>query len=83
MGILKQRGDLQVVNVIDIPYGYVVFDHNRQSVVDELLEALKTVGIYSAGRFGSWVYSSMEDAFMDGYNKAESILQMNIDKQKM
>ncbi len=83
MGILRQQKDLMVINVIDIPYGYVVFDHNRQSVVDELQEALKTVGIYSAGRFGSWVYSSMEDAFMDGYNKAESILKMCLDEQRM
>jgi protoporphyrinogen oxidase len=76
MGMLKKRDDLEVVKIIDIPYGYVVFDHNREPVVNKIQSMLETAKIYTAGRFGSWVYSSMEDAFMDGYKKAEKVLQM-------
>lgn len=76
MGILKSRDDLAVVNIIDIPYGYVIFDHNREPVVNKIQSALESAKIFTAGRFGSWVYSSMEDAFMDGYNKADKVLQM-------
>jgi protoporphyrinogen oxidase len=76
IGILRNREDLAVVNVIDIPFGYVVFDHNRDSVVNIIQSCLESAKIYTAGRFGSWVYSSMEDAFMDGYNKAEKVFQM-------
>jgi protoporphyrinogen oxidase len=54
----------------------VVFDHNRDSVVNIIQSCLESAKIYTAGRFGSWVYSSMEDAFMDGYNKAEKVFQM-------
>lgn len=79
---LFKNDDLRVVNVIDIPYGYVVFDHNRQSVVDELQLTLEPMRIYSAGRYGTWIYSSMEDAFMDGYNKAEKVLQTCCDVQR-
>jgi protoporphyrinogen oxidase len=74
IGILKNRDDLAVVKVIDIPYGYVVFDHNRESIVNSIQSSLESAKIYTAGRFGSWVYSSMEDAFMDGFNKAEKVL---------
>ena len=76
IGIIKNRDDLALVNIIDIPYGYVVFDHKRESAVSEIQSVLESSRIYTAGRFGSWVYSSMEDAFMDGYNKAQKVLQL-------
>ncbi|MFH1253981.1 MAG: hypothetical protein V1646_00955 [bacterium] len=30
--------------------------------------------IYSVGRFGGWNYSSMQEAFLDGQNVAQRIL---------
>ena len=76
VGIIKSCDDLKLVNIIDIPHGYVVFDHNRDNAVSEIQSTLELSRIFTAGRFGSWVYSSMEDAFMDGYNKAQKVLQL-------
>ena len=48
----------------DAPYG-----HARQTVVDFLAGA----GIRTAGRYGNWEYSSMEDALLGGRAAAEQV----------
>ena len=74
MGIIKSKEDVMAVNVIDIPYAYVVFNDDRPWVLKQIGAYMEGVAIYSAGRFGSWEYSSMEDAFMDGWKAAEKVL---------
>lgn len=68
--LLQHPEQIAVKNIIDITYAYVIFDHNRQKCLSAIKDYLKSEGIYTAGRFGSWDYFSMEDAFMDGWNTA-------------
>ncbi|NLE02848.1 MAG: hypothetical protein GX640_23520 [Fibrobacter sp.] len=72
MGVLDIN-KVKTVNVLDIPYGYVLFDHNRKNAVHAIRQYLEGIGIFSAGRFGSWDYFSMEDAFFDGWNAATKL----------
>lgn len=71
MKIINSREQVVLVHTIDIPYAYVIFDHKRKQYLRTIRDYLWGNNIYTAGRFGSWEYFSMEDAFMDGWNVAE------------
>jgi protoporphyrinogen oxidase len=71
MGFIKSEDDILTVNILDLPYAYVIFDHERQQSLDIIKSYLNEIGLYSAGRFGAWDYTSMEDAFVDGWNASE------------
>ncbi|MDR0306555.1 MAG: FAD-dependent oxidoreductase [Chitinispirillales bacterium] len=73
MGIIGSADQVVCEKILDIPYGYVIFDDQRQNSIDKINNYLESKNIYSAGRFGSWEYSSMEDAFLLGVKAAESI----------
>jgi protoporphyrinogen oxidase len=66
MKIIRGRGDIVVAQAIMLPYGYALFDHQRQKAVPIIHRFLQKNGIFSIGRFGAWEYSSMEDAFLEG-----------------
>lgn len=70
MRIICNREQVAMVHTIDIPYAYVIFDHKRKECLQVIRDYLQGKGIYTAGRFGSWDYFSMEDAFMDGWQVA-------------
>jgi protoporphyrinogen oxidase len=52
---------------------YVIYDRFRARNVASILESLRAAGIHSAGRFGSWEYSSMEGAIKAGIDLAERL----------
>jgi hypothetical protein len=72
-GILR-AGDRVIyrkVGVLDP--AYVIYDRFRARNVASILESLRAAGIHSAGRFGSWEYSSMEGAIKAGIDLAERL----------
>ncbi len=71
MKVINTREQVVQVYTIDIPYAYVIFDHKRKECLKAVGDYLRRKDIYTAGRFGSWDYFSMEDAFMDGWKVAE------------
>ncbi len=71
MNIINSSKQVVLIHTIDIPYAYVVFDHKRKECLQTVRDYLLGKDIYTAGRFGSWEYFSMEDAFMDGWKVAE------------
>ncbi len=75
MGIIKYVGDIVCEKTIDIPYGYVIFDKSRNNSLDTIKKYLESRNIYSVGRFGSWEYSSMEDAFLMGVEASSAIFK--------
>jgi len=56
-----------------IPHGYVIYDHEYPAARETVLEALAARRVISTGRYGAWVYSSMEDALLDGRAAARTI----------
>jgi protoporphyrinogen oxidase len=68
------RGDRLVyrrVSVLDP--AYVIYDRFRAQNLPAAHRALSEAGIFSAGRFGSWEYSSMEGAIKAGMELAERL----------
>ena len=52
---------------------YVIYDRFRAENLPAAHRALDDAGILSAGRFGSWEYSSMEGAIKAGMELAERL----------
>ena len=72
--IINSASDVACFDVVDIKYGYPIYDSNRQKAVSGILKFLSDNNIYSIGRYGSWRYMTMEDALLDGKN-AVSLLR--------
>ncbi len=72
---LVDRGTQILAKVeMAMPYAYVFHDMYRARNLGTLLEALKTLGIRSVGRYGAWEYSSMQDAVDWGLRAAREVL---------
>ncbi|OQY30067.1 MAG: hypothetical protein B6244_02060 [Candidatus Cloacimonetes bacterium 4572_55] len=73
MRIITDRSHINMIQISDIPYAYVIYDSNHGSVVPPIHDYLNSQGIYSIGRYGRWVYNSMEDALLDGRETASRL----------
>jgi len=73
-GILKASDRLAARLWIDIPYAYVVYDSLRASALDVILRCLSAKGVRSIGRWGSWKYSFMEEALLEGRRCAQTLV---------
>ena len=66
--IIHSVKDLEVEELKELDFGYVIFDKNYNVAREFLLNFLSKNNIHSVGRYGSWIYSSMEDAILSGLN---------------
>ena len=71
--IIKSVKDIVVEEFREMKYGYVIFDKNYDVSRNICLKFLEKNKIYSIGRYGSWIYSSMEDAILAGLNTKKMI----------
>ncbi|MDR3195406.1 MAG: hypothetical protein LBT58_01230 [Endomicrobium sp.] len=65
LGFIRKADKITAVNIIDIPYAYVIFDNKRKKSLQIIKEFLKEHGIFSIGRYGAWEYSFIEKNMMD------------------
>ncbi len=72
-GILNDADRVLTRHIIDIEYGYVLFDEHRQKHLGEIIEYLAASNISTCGRYGNWDYYSMEDTILSGKRAAESV----------
>ncbi len=73
-GILKKGDEIVISHIQNIPYAYVIFNSYRQKHLTSILQKLKSLGIYSIGRYGAWEHTSMEDAILQGKRTANTLL---------
>jgi protoporphyrinogen oxidase len=76
MGIIQKPSDILFAQARRIDHAYVVFDHDYYGALAVIQPFLEQHGIVSAGRYGGWNYSSMEDALLfgrDAANRAREI----------
>ncbi len=74
LGLLADRGAVEVVAEARIDPAYVVFDVARPPAVAALRDAYHAAGVVLAGRWAEWKYSTMEDALWDGAAAARRVV---------
>ncbi len=73
VGILERKDEIDVWDINDIKYAYVIYDKNWNVVRSKILSSLRKYQVYCGGRFGGWHYLSMEGCFLEGKNIAREI----------
>ena len=73
LGAIFNEDEIETCVPIDIKYGYVIYDANREHAVQVIRNYLKHFNIRSIGRYGSWRYMSMEDVILEGKGIAECL----------
>ena len=74
-GVLTAEDDIVFRDQIDIPYAYVIFDHNRTESLRTIHGWMESVGLFPCGRFGEWGYHWSFEAIESGKRVAERLLQ--------
>ena len=70
MGAITDPADVIFAECRDIEYAYVVFDEAYRAATRTIFDWLEGVDVHSCGRYGAWVYNSMEDSIVAGMEAA-------------
>ncbi|MDI3284926.1 FAD-dependent oxidoreductase [Polyangium sp. 15x6] len=70
MRLIDSPKQIRFARVRRIDHAYVIFDHAYFESLEVVLPFLERSGIVTAGRYGGWNYSSMEDALRFGREAA-------------
>lgn len=72
-GAINGIDDVLFAELKELKYAYVVFDDAYYEAVGTITRWLESHAIYPRGRYGSWIYNSMEDSLMAGRDVAQTI----------
>ena len=70
IGAITRAEDVTFADVREIEYAYVIFDDAYEESTRTIHQWLQSIGILSCGRYGAWVYNSMEDSIIQGMEAA-------------
>lgn len=70
IGAIGSVDDVLFTRAREIEYAYVVFDDAHAAATRTIFGWLARVGVHSFGRYGAWVYNSMEDSLIQGREAA-------------
>ncbi len=73
VGIIRADDAVEVAMQVDLPYAYVLYDHERAERVKLIRAWLASVDIHLAGRYSEWEYYNSDHAFLAGRRAAESV----------
>ena len=66
VGALNPRHRITARMVRDIPYGYCLYDHDREQSLETIMEWLPKAGIVACGRYGLWTYFWSDETIQSG-----------------
>lgn len=72
-GILKDKGEVSVTQVLELTPAYVIYTHPHRESVSLVHGFLRENDIYPCGRFGDWEYLNMDHAILSGKRAAEEV----------
>jgi protoporphyrinogen oxidase len=72
--MLREDDQVITANIVDMPYAYVVYDHQRAANVQAIRAWLARYDIVLAGRYSEWEYYNSDHAFVAGKKAAETVL---------
>jgi len=71
MGLLESLDAVIYTNVRFVPWGQVIFDHNRKNALQLINAFLDSVGIMRVGRYAEWKYAMTHDCVLKAKHEAE------------
>ena len=77
VGMLHADDEIITANVVDMPYAYVVYDHDRAKNVELIRSWLLDANIILSGRYSEWEYYNSDHAFVAGKKAAEQVMLNN------
>ena len=73
VGIINADDPIWAANIIDMPYAYVIYDHQRKQHVNLIRAWLLEHNIVLAGRYSEWEYYNSDHAFIAGKQAADAV----------
>lgn len=73
VGMMNPEDKVITVNLVDMPYAYVIYDHARAKNVATVKAWMLKHNIILAGRYSEWEYYNSDHAFLAGKKAAELI----------
>ena len=71
--MIRSAADVLFAEPRLIRNAYVLYDAHYGQARQTVVDFLSSAGIQTAGRYGNWEYSSMEDALLGGRAAAERV----------
>ncbi|MES2822518.1 MAG: NAD(P)-binding protein [Pseudomonadota bacterium] len=73
VGLMHPEDKLITANLADMPYAYVIYDHERARNVATVKAWMEKHDIVLAGRYSEWEYYNSDHAFLAGKKAAEKV----------
>lgn len=67
------QSDIVMHKNLILDHAYVIYDRWRELHLDAILKRLRSMSIYSVGRYGAWKYASMQEAVLDGKDASSAV----------
>ena len=77
VGMFTGDDAILAANQVDMPYAYVVYDHDRAAHVETIRSWVARSNIILAGRYSEWEYYNSDHAFVAGRNAAAQAGALN------
>ena len=77
VGMFTEDDAILAANQVDMPYAYVVYDHDRAAHVETIRSWVARSNIILAGRYSEWEYYNSDHAFVAGRNAAAQAEVLN------
>jgi len=76
VGMFTAEDPIWAANQIDLPYAYVVYDHDRAANVKIIADWMSKQGIILEGRYSEWKYYNSDHAFLAGKKGAKRVQEL-------
>jgi protoporphyrinogen oxidase/glycosyltransferase involved in cell wall biosynthesis len=83
VGMIREGDRILVANQVDMPYAYVLYDHQRARNVETCKAWLKQFDITLVGRYSEWEYYNSDHALLAGKRGAEAVMAKRSRAQKV
>lgn len=77
VGMFTADDAILAANQVDMPYAYVVYDHDRAGHVQTIRQWVAQANILLAGRYSEWEYYNSDHAFVAGKKAAAQAQVLN------
>ncbi|HYI92586.1 MAG TPA: FAD-dependent oxidoreductase [Bryobacteraceae bacterium] len=75
VGMIPAGSLILNVDVRDVEFANIIYDHNRRAAVARVREFLQAAGVHAAGRYGDWENHWTDGSFLSGERAATNLLK--------